>query len=346
MQNLSNKEIGSKLHMSERTAKFHVSNLLAKYAVQRRADLILLFVQAERVVAAPLGGKSAGARRGLDNVASSRRRYEERDLLQALGSPDRRARLPGADPGDAVRRPVRHFALLEAPHGPLLVAAMVFSCLIWPHAAYFFARRARDTKQAELRNLLVDSFIVGCWIAAMSFSLWPTVAMIATMLNGNLAVGGCRFAGKGLVGILLGILATGAAARVPRALRLRPRDDGALDRRPADHDLHVRHPLVHPDFAGLEGQGGSGGAERADPGAVPRDRAGAAVRAGGQGLGRGGQPRQERVPREHEPRAPHAAERDHRLQRDARGGRAGQPATRPSFPISRRSAPPASTCSA
>lgn len=48
MQNLSNKEIGSKLHMSERTAKFHVSNLLAKYSVQRRADLILLFVQAER----------------------------------------------------------------------------------------------------------------------------------------------------------------------------------------------------------------------------------------------------------------------------------------------------------
>jgi two-component system response regulator DevR len=48
MQNLPNKEIGSKLHMSERTAKFHVSNLLAKYDVQRRADLILLFVQAER----------------------------------------------------------------------------------------------------------------------------------------------------------------------------------------------------------------------------------------------------------------------------------------------------------
>jgi len=48
MENLSNKEIGSRLHMSERTAKFHVSNLLAKYGVQRRADLILLFVQAER----------------------------------------------------------------------------------------------------------------------------------------------------------------------------------------------------------------------------------------------------------------------------------------------------------
>jgi len=46
LQNLSNKEIASKLLMSERTAKFHVSNLLAKYGVQRRADLMLLFVQA------------------------------------------------------------------------------------------------------------------------------------------------------------------------------------------------------------------------------------------------------------------------------------------------------------
>ena len=102
-----------------------------------------------------------------------------------------------------------HFSRL--PHGPLLFPAIIFSSLIWPHAAYFLARRARDTKQAELRNLLVDSFIVGCWIAAMSFSLWPTVAMIATMLNGTLAVGGWRLAGKGLVGILLGVLAIGAA---------------------------------------------------------------------------------------------------------------------------------------
>jgi LuxR family maltose regulon positive regulatory protein len=38
---LSNKEIGDKLNISERTVKFHVSNLLAKFSVQRRADLIL-----------------------------------------------------------------------------------------------------------------------------------------------------------------------------------------------------------------------------------------------------------------------------------------------------------------
>ena len=41
-ENLSNKEIASRLHISPRTAKFHVSNLLAKHGVKRRAELILL----------------------------------------------------------------------------------------------------------------------------------------------------------------------------------------------------------------------------------------------------------------------------------------------------------------
>jgi len=45
LQNLSNKEIGSKLNISERTVKFHVSNLLSKFSVQRRADLILKSLQ-------------------------------------------------------------------------------------------------------------------------------------------------------------------------------------------------------------------------------------------------------------------------------------------------------------
>ncbi len=45
LENLSNKEIASRLHISERTAKFHVSHLLAKFGVRRRADLILLHYQ-------------------------------------------------------------------------------------------------------------------------------------------------------------------------------------------------------------------------------------------------------------------------------------------------------------
>lgn len=45
LENISNKEIAQRLHISERTAKFHVSNLLAKFSVRRRADLIVLWFQ-------------------------------------------------------------------------------------------------------------------------------------------------------------------------------------------------------------------------------------------------------------------------------------------------------------
>jgi len=45
LENLSNKEIASKLNIAERTVKFHVSNLLNKFGVRRRADLILLTFQ-------------------------------------------------------------------------------------------------------------------------------------------------------------------------------------------------------------------------------------------------------------------------------------------------------------
>ncbi len=42
LKNESNKEIATRLRISERTVKFHVSNLLTKYSVRRRADLIVL----------------------------------------------------------------------------------------------------------------------------------------------------------------------------------------------------------------------------------------------------------------------------------------------------------------
>jgi DNA-binding NarL/FixJ family response regulator len=45
LDNLANKEIASKLFVTERTIKFHVSNLLSKFHVQRRADLIVLWMQ-------------------------------------------------------------------------------------------------------------------------------------------------------------------------------------------------------------------------------------------------------------------------------------------------------------
>lgn len=45
LDNLSNKEIASRMKIAERTVKFHVSNVLTKFGVHRRADLILLWYQ-------------------------------------------------------------------------------------------------------------------------------------------------------------------------------------------------------------------------------------------------------------------------------------------------------------
>ncbi len=52
LENLANKEVAERLHISERTVKFHVSNLLAKFGVRRRADLILLCYQRRNVAGA------------------------------------------------------------------------------------------------------------------------------------------------------------------------------------------------------------------------------------------------------------------------------------------------------
>jgi DNA-binding NarL/FixJ family response regulator len=45
LANMANKEIAQRLSLAERTVKFHVSNVLGKFGVQRRTDLILLYWQ-------------------------------------------------------------------------------------------------------------------------------------------------------------------------------------------------------------------------------------------------------------------------------------------------------------
>lgn len=45
---LSNKEIAVKLHISERTAKFHVSSLLKKFGVENRQEVVCLLCDLNR----------------------------------------------------------------------------------------------------------------------------------------------------------------------------------------------------------------------------------------------------------------------------------------------------------
>src|SRR5438093_6075785 len=78
----------------------------------------------------------------------------------------------------------------ERRESPALWAAMIAQVLLWPHLAFINARNARDTKRAELTNLCVDGFIIGCWIALVSFSPWPTMTFVAALIPAFLSVGG------------------------------------------------------------------------------------------------------------------------------------------------------------
>ncbi len=71
LDNLSNKEIASRLQMSERTAKFHVSNLLVKHGVRRRADLLFCALRnAGTSTARASGRKGRGAVAAADMSAA------------------------------------------------------------------------------------------------------------------------------------------------------------------------------------------------------------------------------------------------------------------------------------
>ena len=102
--------------------------------------------------------------------------------------------------------PLFHFR--GRPPLPALVG-MAFTALVWPQIAYLIAKNSRDTRRAEFRNLLIDSFLVGGWTAALSFSLFPGAVMVAALNSANLSVGGLRQAARGLAAILLGMVVVG-----------------------------------------------------------------------------------------------------------------------------------------
>jgi diguanylate cyclase len=96
-------------------------------------------------------------------------------------------------------------ALLPLKPPVWLVALMLFNGLVWPHLAYQWTRRSAVPYRAEYRNLLLDSFMGGFWVAAMQFNPLPSVATLSMMAMNNVAIGGLRFLLAGLLAQLLGL---------------------------------------------------------------------------------------------------------------------------------------------
>ena len=81
-----------------------------------------------------------------------------------------------------------------------------FHLLVWPHLALAIGSRARNQKQAEERNLLLDSAIIGCYLPIASYNLGPCAAAVLGIHSGCISVGGWRMGLRGALGLAFGAL--------------------------------------------------------------------------------------------------------------------------------------------
>ena len=65
----------------------------------------------------------------------------------------------------------------------------VLTMVLWPHLAFLHARTSRDPYRAEIRNLLIDSAIVGMWIPLMHFNLLPCVVLAVVTTHDKFSTG-------------------------------------------------------------------------------------------------------------------------------------------------------------
>jgi signal transduction histidine kinase len=93
---------------------------------------------------------------------------------------------------------------------PVMAVPLVLYTLVWPHVAYFIARRSEKQKTTELRNLMVDALVMGAWLPVLQFSIWPSTAVLVGLVGGLLSVGGPAHAMRGLGLTVVGVLLSGA----------------------------------------------------------------------------------------------------------------------------------------
>jgi signal transduction histidine kinase len=92
-----------------------------------------------------------------------------------------------------------------------LWALLIMVTLSWPHVAYQLANRSANSKQVELRNLMMDSFFSGIFIALIDFELQVAMAFLIMCHIANVNIGGFDAAKKGLLSFAFACLLAGSA---------------------------------------------------------------------------------------------------------------------------------------
>ncbi|MEW9572392.1 diguanylate cyclase [Rhodanobacter sp. Si-c] len=91
-------------------------------------------------------------------------------------------------------------AVLYRQQAPLWLWALLFANgLLWPHLAWLHAVRATRPVQHEQFNLMVDSAMLGAWVAVMRFNLLPCVLLVSMMAMDRISAGGWRVLARALL---------------------------------------------------------------------------------------------------------------------------------------------------
>lgn len=91
-------------------------------------------------------------------------------------------------------------------YSPLAWILLALLFLAYPHFQYWWARRAANPIKVALKQLLLDSVLLGMYAAALQFSMWLTFAVIIGALSNNAVNKGWRGIPQTFLGLLLGAL--------------------------------------------------------------------------------------------------------------------------------------------
>jgi diguanylate cyclase len=101
--------------------------------------------------------------------------------------------------------------VLKEHEAPLVVWLLAFANgLLWPWVAKRLALAHANPLLMERRNLLVDSFMGGVWVALMQFNVVPSLVVTSMLLMDKFAFGGTRLAMTGFGVFLAGATLIGA----------------------------------------------------------------------------------------------------------------------------------------
>lgn len=98
------------------------------------------------------------------------------------------------------------FVLLRSQHAPVgTFAAIAAACMLWPHLAFLHVRNAPKPLARERWNFMVDSIMGGWFVVAVHFSPVATVVIFLMFAIDNMAAGGWRIFGYGLIAMAVGV---------------------------------------------------------------------------------------------------------------------------------------------